>query len=48
MSITPKELLGAIEAQCDVEQSGAEDCVTVIGPLDIAELARTINYLDTH
>lgn len=48
MSITPKELLGAIEAQCDVEQSGAENCVSVIGPLDIHELAATINYLNTH
>lgn len=48
MSITPKELLGAIEAQCDVESSGAENCVSVIGPLDIAELASTINYLNTH
>ncbi len=47
MSITPKQLLGAIEAQCDTENV-TESAVSVIGPLDVEELARTINYLNTH
>lgn len=46
--ITADELLNALRAQCDMERSGAEGCWDVIGPLDVAELADTINYLITH